>query len=68
MRRLSSLLATLATLAFASPGLADDDPPKRPLPDYDRRPPPATTLGEGLLWGPRVVFAPLYLVLDYGLR
>lgn len=68
MRRLSSLLATLATLAFASPGLADDDPPKRPLPDYDGRPPPATTLGEGLLWGPRVVFAPLYLVLDYGVR
>jgi hypothetical protein len=68
VRRLFSLLASLAILASASAARADDDPPKRPVPAYDGRPPPALTVGEGLLWGPRVVFAPLYLVLDYGVR
>ncbi len=62
-----SLPALVAALCFAGPARADDTP-KRPVPAYDGRAPEGVTAGEALLWGPRVVFFPLYLVLDYGLR
>lgn len=41
---------------------------ERAVPDYDGRAEPSTTAGEVLLWIPRVVFAPLYLVTEYLLR
>ena len=41
---------------------------ERPLPDYDGRPDPAPTPGEVLLWVPRAVFFPVYLVSEYLLR
>lgn len=43
-------------------------PPKRPLPDYDGRPPPPTTATETLLWIPRVILFPLYLTSEYVIR
>jgi hypothetical protein len=45
-----------------------DGATKRPVPLYDGREPPAVGLGEGLLWAPRVVLFPLYVVFDYGIR
>jgi hypothetical protein len=44
------------------------DLPKRPVPDYDGRGPPPTTLGDALIWVPRTILLPAYLVTEYGLR
>lgn len=41
---------------------------KRPVPDYDNRPPEAVTAGDVLIWVPRITFLPAHLVLEYGLR
>lgn len=41
---------------------------KRPLPDYDGRPDEGTSAGDVLLWVPRVVFFPAYLVSEYLIR
>lgn len=41
--------------------------PKRHLPDYDGREEP-TTAGDALLWIPRVVFFPAYVVTEYVVR
>ena len=41
---------------------------KRPLPDYDGRGDPPTTVGDVLLWVPRVLLAPPYLVSEYVIR
>jgi surface antigen Omp85-like protein len=45
-------------------------PPSSPreLPEYDGRPPPAATAGDGFLWVPRVVLFPLHVVSEYVLR
>ena len=45
-----------------------DEPLKRPVPDYDGRGPPPTTVGDALIWVPRVLLFPAYLVAQYGLR
>lgn len=50
------------------PNLARASDEERPLPDYDGREPPPTTLGEVLLWVPRVVLFPVYLVTEYVIR
>jgi len=42
--------------------------PKRPVPDYDGRGARETSPGESLLWVPRVLFFPVYLVAEYVLR
>jgi hypothetical protein len=56
-------------LACLSPGLAKaETSEKRATPDYDGRGPRPTTLGEGLLWAPRVLLAPPYFVSEYLLR
>ncbi len=52
---------------------AGDQPPingdeERPVPDYDGRGDDPTTLGEGLLWIPRVAVFPVYVVAEYVLR
>lgn len=41
---------------------------KRPTPDYDGRPPLEVSAREVLIWFPRVLFYPIHLVLDWGLR
>lgn len=41
---------------------------KRPLPRYDGRPAPSASAGEALIWVPRILFFPAYLVLNYGVR
>lgn len=41
---------------------------RRPLPDYDGRGEEEMTVGEGLLWVPRVLFFPVYLVSEYVIR
>jgi hypothetical protein len=41
---------------------------KRPEPRYDGREPGAPSAGEVLVWVPRVVFFPVYGVLEYGVR
>jgi len=48
-------------------GLASDvpRPPPRPVPDYEGRGPEPTTAGEVLVWIPRVILLPAYLVANY---
>src|SRR5262249_43124545 len=38
---------------------------KRAVPDYDGRGPKPTSFGQGLLWVPRIIAAPLYLTTKY---
>lgn len=63
MRRLVALLAALFVLSLGGSARA-----KRELPDYDGRGSPPATVGDGALWIPRVVVAPLWLVSEYVLR
>lgn len=68
MRRSPLSLALLALLALslsAAPAGAAD---KRKLPNYDGRGDPPTTVGDVLLWVPRVILAPPYLVSEYVIR
>jgi hypothetical protein len=44
------------------------DTPKRPVPDYDGRGPPPTTVGDALIWVPRTLLLPAYLVSEYAIR
>lgn len=41
---------------------------KRRLPDYDGRGPEPTTAGDVLIWVPRIVLSPLYLVSEFVIR
>jgi hypothetical protein len=53
----------------AAPSAAPAAPsPPRALPEYDGRPPEATTAGEALLWVPRVILFPLHGVYELGIR
>jgi hypothetical protein len=58
----------LATSVLAANVAFADDPPKRPLPAYEGRPPPAPTPGEIALWVPRILFSPVYLTSEYLIR
>ena len=64
--RLGGILGALA-LAMA-PADAAAETPKRALPDYEGRPPPAPSAGEVLLWIPRVIFSPVYFVSEFLIR
>jgi hypothetical protein len=55
-------VSTSTTVAIASP----DD--KRELPDYDGREPVPSDIGDGLLWVPRVVLFPMWLVSEFVVR
>jgi hypothetical protein len=55
----------LAWLLIAAPATAGD---KRKLPDYDGRGPRPVTTGDVLLWVPRLLLAPPYLVAEYVVR
>ncbi|WP_437631279.1 BamA/TamA family outer membrane protein [Sorangium sp. So ce854] len=54
--------------APAAPPQAQAIGAKRPLPDYDGRPDEGTSAGDVLLWVPRVVLFPAYLVSEYLIR
>jgi hypothetical protein len=66
--RMTLVLAALAGSASSSTPAAAGDPPKRPLPDYEGRPPAPATPGQTLLWIPRVAFSPVYFTTEYLLR
>jgi Omp85 superfamily domain len=59
--------AALALVLLMAASVARADLPKRELPDYDGRP-DTTSVGEALLWVPRVILSPLYLVSEFVLR
>jgi hypothetical protein len=50
------------------PAYAEMDPDKRPTPDYDGRGDDPTTAGDVLIWIPRGLFFPVYLVSEYVIR
>jgi hypothetical protein len=58
----------LVAAAFARPAHAEEDPPKRPLPNYDGRGEAPTTAGDVALWVPRILLSPLYLASEYVIR
>lgn len=69
MRVRALFAAALAAGALlASTTAASAAPPKRELPNYDGRGREPTTVGDVLLWPPRVVLFPLYLTSEYILR
>jgi hypothetical protein len=55
-------------LVAATTSTAYADAPERELPDYDGRPPAPTTAEEALLWVPRILLSPLYLLSEYAVR
>src|SRR4051812_10600010 len=63
------LLCALAVLASSLTASAESEP-HRALPDYDGRAGQGhpTTPGQGLLWVPRVLLFPVYLVTEYVVR
>jgi hypothetical protein len=54
--------------AAATPPPPGGESPKRARPDYDGRGGEPTTAGDVLIWVPRVVFFPLYLVSEFVIR
>ena len=81
MRTTTSLLSLLGVLILAPISMAraseselpPNDPAnaaggKRALPDYDGRPDAGASVGEALVWVPRVVLFPVHAVAEYGLR
>jgi len=71
-RRPLALLVVLGALALAAPAAAQPtgEPitERREAPDYDGRPDPGPDVGDVLIWFPRILFGPITLVLDYGIR
>lgn len=65
-------LSLLASSAHAEAGGAErprqEPSEKRELPDYDGRGGPATTPGDVLLWVPRVILFPPYVVAEFVIR
>ena len=68
----ASAPATSAAQPAASttppPESESEPPPKRPVPDYRGQEPPPPTAGEVLIWVPRVILIPVYLVTEYVIR
>jgi hypothetical protein len=65
---LAAWLVVASVAAFAQPPrAAAEDTEKRPVPDYDGREEP-TTAGDVLIWIPRIVLSPLYVVSEYVIR
>ncbi len=51
-----------------STAASSEPPPRREVPDYRGQAPPAPTPGEVLIWVPRVILLPAYLVTNYVVR
>lgn len=78
-RSVSTLLASFlvcassgAAWAQATPDQAGTRPipadRKRPVPDYTGRPPDPSLREPGIVWVPRVLLFPVYVVTEYGIR
>jgi hypothetical protein len=65
--RFTSYLAA-AVFAMSTATAVAAPSPKRPVPDYDGRPPAATTTGEVIAYVPRVIFFPLWVVSEFVIR
>lgn len=62
-------LALAMSLVLGGTALADTAPPKKdPVPDFDGRGNPDAKAGSWVLWIPRVVLFPLYVVNEYVVR
>jgi hypothetical protein len=62
------LLLALVVAGSSAPAGADVDVEKRPVPDYDGRGDPPTAAGDVLIWVPRVIVSPLWLVSEFVVR
>ncbi|MCC7537450.1 MAG: BamA/TamA family outer membrane protein [Deltaproteobacteria bacterium] len=62
------LLATTSAAPAAASDVEDQASPRRAVPDYDARADPGADAGDVLLWVPRILASPLYLVSEYVLR
>lgn len=64
------LAALLLALTVPREARADDPPadPPRAVPDYRGRPAAPPSVGESLLWIPRVLLFPVYALTEYGVR
>jgi len=71
-RALAALFVVSTMMASVQLGTTSqafaETPQKRAVPDYDGRGPEPTTVGEDMLWIPRVVLSPVYFVTEYILR
>jgi hypothetical protein len=66
-RRLLGMLAALCVgLTLTHSGRAAES--KRRLPDYGNRGPAPTRFGDVVIWVPRLLLSPIYLVTEYGIR
>lgn len=64
-----ALAVVLAATAPVSASLVQADAPeRREVPDYDNRPEPGEDAIDVLLWVPRIVTGPLYLISEYLVR
>ena len=57
--------APFAEIEVAPTPAPPSEVPRRPVPDYEGRGPEPTTTGDVLIWIPRVVLIPPYLVAEY---
>jgi hypothetical protein len=65
-RLLACTLGAAALLASAS--AQAEELPKRPLPRYDPRDEEPSSAGEVLVWVPRILFSPLWVVSEFVIR
>ena len=65
---ISALVAVSVALGGLGPSIARADSERREPPDYAGRPDPPPTVGEVLLWVPRIILLPVYLVSEFLLR
>ena len=76
VKRWAVLLAVVLQPLLEEPARAEEPAPpasaapspKREVPDYDGRGPAPAPPGQALLWVPRVVLSPLYVVSEYVIR
>lgn len=68
MNHRAALAAVLFVSLISPTTRARADDAKRAVPDYDGRGDDPTTAGDVLLWVPRVVLSPLYLLSEYVVR
>jgi hypothetical protein len=63
-----ALVALALAIGAGAPAARAADPEKRPSPDYAGREAPPPTVGQTLLWVPRILFSPVYFVSEYLIR
>lgn len=68
MNRAASTLSLAVLLSALGAGWAEADERPRPVPDYDGRPDEPPNAGEVLIWIPRVILFPGYLLTEYVVR